>query len=129
MNPVERLLLDPEPLTPELLALPDLDALKTRLKAYLRLAGYTPEAELTEAQRQHVLALIYGARIVVLEEKVEEFEAVGEVKVKQAVMARVARLTVQRDAALAAMKVVPVEQAQAGGLGFAPILSAWGVEP
>ncbi|UQN06293.1 hypothetical protein [Deinococcus sp. QL22] len=132
MKPVDRLLLDPEPLTPELLGLADQNALKTRLTAYLRLAGFVPdpaqlELQPTEVQRQHAVALIYGARIVVLEEKVEEFEAVGEVKIKQAVMARVARLTVLRDAALAAMQVVPAEDS--GGLSFAPTLTAWGVEP
>ncbi|UQN04858.1 hypothetical protein [Deinococcus sp. QL22] len=129
MNPVDRLLLDPEPLTPERLGLETEEALRARLGKYLHLAGFVrdpvqPALQPTEAQRQHALALIYGARIVVLESQVEEFEAVGEIKVKLSVMNRIARLTALRDVALAAM--VPV--GDGGGLGFAPMITAWGVE-
>lgn len=130
MNPVERLLLDPEPLTPAMLGVADEDELRTRLGKYLKLAGFVydssqPNLHPTEAQRQHTLTLIYGARIAALETQVEEFEAVGEVKLKFSVMNRIARLSALRDAARAAM--VPVSEQTDGT--FPPMLTAWDVEP
>ncbi len=108
MNPLDRLLLDPEPLDPAMLGVADEDVLRERLGKYLQLSGFvadpdTPTLQPTLAQWQQTLALIYGARIVVLEGQADEFEAVGEVKLKMSVMTRITRLTDLRDAALAAV--------------------------
>jgi hypothetical protein len=129
VNPLDRLLLEPEPLSPAMLGMADEDELRARLGKYLQVAGFVsdpaqPLLQPTEVQRQHVLALIYGARIVQMEGELEEFEAVGDVRLKFNVGNRLARLTGLRDAALAAMTppAAPVRRC-----GAVPEFEEWGL--
>lgn len=124
MDAVARLLLDPEPLTPAMLGLPDQDALEDRISAYLSIAGVQGSEEPTEPQRQRALALIYSARIVTLEGEVEKFRAEGEVAIERDLLSRITRLERLRDAATLAAQP-PADSGDAGDLG--PYVSAWGV--
>lgn len=124
MQALERFLIDPEPLTPELLGLTTVRALEERIELYMEVAGITSAAEPTEAQRSHVLALIYGARIVVLEGEVEKFRAEGQLSVERDLKSRISRLDAARTQAWI--------RATAGGTAaddgfFGPIVDGWGV--
>lgn len=123
MDPAARFLLDPEPLTPAMLGVADQTALEARIAQYLALRGVEGEAEPTEQQRQGVLALIYGARIVVLEGDVEKFRAEGEVTIERDLQSRIARLAAARDVALA----LALPEASAERADFAPFFGEWGV--
>ncbi|GGO22167.1 hypothetical protein [Deinococcus humi] len=124
MDPAARFLLDPEPLTPAMLGVANQEALEARIAQYLTLRGVAENAEPTEQQRQGVLALIYGARIVVLEGEVEKFRAEGEVTIERDLQSRIARLAAARDVALArAHPEVSTE-----GADFAPFFGEWGVQ-
>jgi hypothetical protein len=127
VDPVERLLLDPEPLTPAMLGVADATALTTRLRQYLTIAGVGSgvTAQPTEPQRQQVLALIYGARIVVLEGQVEKFRREGKITIERDLLSRINRLTAARESALLAA----VPSATDGGDSLAPIMDEWGVAP
>lgn len=123
MEPVERFLLDPEPLTPAMLGLTSQSDLEERIGDYLTIAGATDTP--TEPQRQQVLALIYGARIAVLEGKADKFRAEGDITTERDVMARIARLERLRAAAEAASQA-----AETGGAvteAFLPTMEPWGV--
>lgn len=128
MNPVERLLLDPEPLTPAMLGVADETALRARLIQYLSIGGMGDEqhAQPTEPQRQRALALIYGARIVVLEGEVEKFRREGKITVERDLLGRITRLAAARDAALLAATPAPEGE---GGSDFGPLIEPWGVAP
>lgn len=123
MDPAARFLLDPEPLTPAMLGVADQEALQSRITQYLALRGVSGETEPTEQQRQGVLALIYGARIVVLEGEVEKFRAEGEVTIERDLQSRIARLAAARDVALA----LALPEASAERADFAPFFGEWGV--
>ncbi|CAM3666807.1 hypothetical protein [Deinococcus frigens] len=124
MDAAARFLLDPEPLTPAMLGVADQAALTARIAAYMTLRGIQANAEPSEAQRQGVLALIYGARIVVLEGEVEKFRAEGEITIERDLQSRIIRLAAGRDMALA----LSVTTAEAAGGDFAPFFSEWGVQ-
>lgn len=124
MDAVARLLLDPEPLTPAMLGLPDQGALEDRVGQYLTIAGVTGGDDPTEPQRQRTLALIYSARIVTLEGEVEKFRAEGEVSIERDLLSRIARLERLRDAATLAAQP-PADSGGTGDLG--PYVGAWGV--
>lgn len=100
------------------------EALETRIAQYLTLRGVEGAAEPTEQQRQGVLALIYGARIVVLENEVEKFRAEGEITIERDLQSRIIRLTTARDMALA----LSVGTAETVGGDFAPFFGDWGVQ-
>lgn len=126
MDPVERLLLDPEPLTPGMLGVADEAALTARLRQYLVIAGVEASGTPNEPQRQRALALIYGARIVVLEGEVEKFRREGKITVERDLLGRIGRLAAARDAALLA--AVPAPEGD-GGSDFGPLIEPWGVAP
>uniref|UniRef100_UPI00258E71B3 hypothetical protein n=1 Tax=uncultured Deinococcus sp. TaxID=158789 RepID=UPI00258E71B3 len=116
-------LLDPEPLTPAMLGVADEAALTARLGQYLVIAGVEASGTPTEPQRQRVLALIYGARIVVLEGQVEKFRAEGEITLERDLQSRITRLATARDAALLLAQPVVVGESNT----FAPLMEPWGV--
>lgn len=124
MDAVARLLLDPEPLTPAMLGLPDQDALEARIGAYLSIAGAAEGDDPTEPQRQRALALIYSARIVTLEGEVEKFRREGKITIERDLLSRIARLERLRDAATLAAQP-PADSGDSGDLG--PYIGAWGV--
>lgn len=124
LDPVDRLLLDPEPLTPAMLGLTSKTALAERLGMYLEIAGVTGQP--TEQQRQQAIALVYGARIVVLEGEVEKFRREGKITVERDLLGRISRLATLRDAALALSQVTTGDL---GATSFGPVIAPWGVEP
>lgn len=122
MDPVQRLLLDPEPLTPALLGLATQGDLEVRLSQYLTIAGVPAGTEPTEPQRQRALALVYGARIVVLEGEAEKFRREGKITIERDLQSRIARLSASRDAALLAATPAAESAATAD---LAPYMTGW----
>ena len=120
-------MLDPEPLTPAMLGVADEAALTARLRQYLIIAGVEAAGTPTEPQRQRAMALIYGARIVVLEGEVEKFRREGKITVERDLLSRINRLASARDAALLAAVPVPEDGGPAGDFG--PLIEPWGVAP
>lgn len=126
VDAVARFLLDPEPLTPAMLGVADAQALRDRVGQYLEIGGVQSGVLPTEPQRQRVLALIYGARIVVLEDDVEKFRAEGDVTIERNLLGRITRLETARDTALALAEPASPDGGLAGDFG--PYVSGWGVE-